>query len=176
MNISQRDINEIIKDMGTDKTIGYGKMSLPCSFDEDISKMVNSFIKMSLQERDVFLEKFTRIRQSDTLLAFSERMAILSVREKNPRWIFEGLIAQVIEDLRQDWRENTMILSLLDHSAKKIGADPMELFKKAVDYASPKTAKFLIDFAERDPNLKSIEMMGYYEVMREGGFWYERNW
>lgn len=43
--------------------------------------------------------------------------------QRTLKHLFERLIAHVIEGGKFDWRENTLVLSLLDHSAVKIGVN-----------------------------------------------------
>jgi len=165
----------IISSLGTERTAGYLAFPLPNPIDVEILKIIDSYIGANDYSRNLLRQEFLRQRQGDALLAFSERMAILAVRENNPQRIFEGLIAHVIEDIRWDYRENLLILVLLYHSAVKIGVDPVALFEKAAGFATPKTVQFLHEYilkGEKD----IMKMGGYSEVMRPDGFWYERNW
>jgi predicted proteasome-type protease len=106
-------------------------------------------------------------------LTFSERMAVLAVRENSQARLWQALLAQVVEDFRWDYRENLMVLSVVYHSAKKIGADAKELFQRAADLAGARAADYLRAFSLHP---RSIRSMGYREVIAEDGFRYQRDW
>ena len=170
MKESYNNIGDIIERVESEDYFGYAKWPFPCHIDEEMSKIVNIFLSSGQTERESIFE----IKKKPFLfLAFSRRMAILGVREQSEQRLFEGLIAHVIEDFRYDYRENLMELSLLYHSATKIGSNPVELFERAATFATPETAKHITSFAHRTPELKSIATMGFKEIMTPDGFSYE---
>jgi len=63
----------------------------------------------------------------------------------------------VIEDMKIDPRETMLILSLLDHSARKIGTDRRRLFETAAVLARLDTAALLREFTDRPQSLRSIQ-------------------
>ncbi len=162
-------IEEMIRKVEAQDTVGYGHWPLPCPMDDEISKIINAFLQAAPAEREAI---YGRVKRSTLFYAFSERMAILAVREKSERRLFEGLIAHVIEDFRDDARDNLVQLSLLYHSASKIGLNPIALFDRAA-LATPNAAKYLRDFARRRPELRRIEAMRFRETMTPEGFSYE---
>lgn len=169
---NEKNIDEIIKFIATEKVHGYGKYPLPCQTDYDLSKLINIFIELLPFEREKFRKRFTSVEHLDILRAFSYRMSILAVRERNERWILEGLVAHAIEDFRYDYRENMRDICLLNNSTSKIGADPIKLFNKAAEYANLKVADLFREYARMPNKDKRIELMGYEEVVRKDGFWY----
>ena len=149
---------------------GYGSQKLPSSFDDTISKLIKVFIELEPKERTKI---YGSVEKTFLFLAFSERMAILGVRERSQNRLFEGLIAHAIEDFSYDFRENFLILSLLHHSALKLDLEPKDLFERAAKYASSKAANYLLAFIKKPGGIRS---MGYCEVITEEGFTYRRNW
>jgi hypothetical protein len=103
-------------------------------------------------------------------------MAILGVRKHSENRLFEGLMGHVIEDFRYDYRENLLVLSLLHYSAFKLGLNPFDLFQRAAAFATPETAKRLLEYGHRKPGAGLIESMGYKEIMTPDGISYKRTW
>lgn len=154
---------------------GYWSSQIPSDVDRDISVLIDAFVNATSEEQRFISSVFTD-DHSFTFIRFSERMACLAVREKSEKYIFEGLIAHVIENGKFDWRENILVLSLLYHSAIKIGADPVLLFNKAAALAEGEIKEIIRNFPNRAPEDRSIEAMGYVESESEQGFCYKRTW
>ena len=163
-------IDNVIKDLESHNTSGYRYWPLPCPMDDKISALIKTFVHLEPADRATV---FGKVKKSFLFLAFSERMAVLAVRENSESRLFDGLIAHVLEDFSHDYRENLLILSLLYHSAVKLGSNPIELFRKAAALASPKSADRLVGFAQ---NPGSIRSMGYEEITTLDGFDYRRTW
>lgn len=106
-----------------------------------------------------------------TLLTFANRSAVFALREKNVEWINNALAAiAIIEAKRTDPRDILMPLSLLYHSAKRIGANPDQLFRDAGKLSEPDVATLLTGYVERPPEDKDLRSAwGYDEVETEGG-------
>ncbi|MEJ1968710.1 MAG: hypothetical protein WDN03_08800 [Rhizomicrobium sp.] len=68
--------------------------------------------------------------QRFTLLAYSERMASLAVREHNKGLIILGLLALGIDGWRGDWRDNAVLISLHYDAAKMLGDERMVYLRK----------------------------------------------
>lgn len=166
---------ELEKKLKSDDRSGWGLLPIPCSFDKDISSVVQRCIEGTAEEQLFIRDTFTD-KDSFAFLCFSERMASLAVREKSEKYIFEGLIAHVIEGGKFDWRENILVLSLLYHSAVKIGSDPAVLFNKAAEFASGEIKEIIRSFPNRAPEDRDIGAMGYVESENEQGFCYKRTW
>jgi hypothetical protein len=164
---------DIILSLGLENMMGYGSWPLPCPVDDEIAKLISIFIAATPLERKTVSEEVAKLELTFAFLAFSERMAILGIRENSESRLFEGLMAHVIEDFRYDDRENLLVISLLYHSAVKIGLNPVDLFQKAAAFARPEAANFILRFAQ---NPRSIHSMGYKEIMNPEGFSYKRTW
>ncbi len=165
-----RAIEEMIRKVEAEDLAGYGSWPLPCSMDDKLSKIIDAFLQATPTEREAI---YGKVKEPFLFLAFSHRMAILAVRENSERRLFEGLIAHVIEDFRDDARDNLVQLSLLYHSASKIRLKPVALFDRAAALATPKAAEYIRDFARRSPELRRIEAMRFRETMTPEGFSYE---
>jgi hypothetical protein len=107
-------------------------------------------------------------------LRFSELMAITAVRRRDKQCIVQGLEALAIENCLADWRDSTIRLALLNHSALKIGADPEELIKSVATLALNTAHKNLFcSFLDRLPEDKQLAKMGVKEgATPDGEFTY----
>ena len=70
-------------------------------------------------------------------------MATAAIRSRDKQFIIQGLDALAIENCVADWRDRTLRLALLYHSARKIGADPEELIKAVAAFAMAAAQKNL---------------------------------
>jgi hypothetical protein len=155
--------------------VGYLQRPLPCELDGRVAAMLDAYVKGSTSAK---AEITTIIGPDQTwgLLAYAERMAVLGVRQKSREPLEKALLALVVEGFRWDAREDMLILSLINHSAVKVSADPRQLFEEAARHASPEVAQYLCEFVGRRPEDKSIQSMGYSEEATSDGFSYSRNW
>jgi hypothetical protein len=72
--------------------------------------------------------------------------------------IMASLVYDAIEDLRQEgYREKLVALAVIYQSCIAAGLDPEEEFEKVASISSPRTALFLKEFIERDPEDKSMK-------------------
>jgi hypothetical protein len=152
---------------------GYDLDLSPSPVDMAIEQVIDHYVALPPDQRNAILQAFGP-HHSFTLLIFAMRMAMLAVRERSAYRVTRGLLALVIENARFDSREDLIMLSLLNHSAEKIEADPAALFEQAALVATPSMARALRDFAQRPAGLKRIESMGFREVDGSDGFRYER--
>ena len=150
----------------------YRATKLPCSVDEQALELCHVFMQGTSEQRQAL---FASLHESVccTLLVFAERMSILSVREKSYDKLLAGLVALVMVDSRIDRRHMLMVLSLVYHSADKLGVEQKQLFHNVVQYSDDGVTKDLIlRFPERDPKDKRIEAMGYREIDGPNGLIY----
>ena len=84
-----------------------------------------------------------------------------SVRQNSKDIFIKGLYANILEDNRQDFRDNIVGLTLLYHSAILIGLDPDKEFKKVANDTDGEGKKLLISFINRDSKDKTLKCMGY---------------
>jgi hypothetical protein len=95
-----------------------------------------------------------------------------AVRTSDPAFLRYGLMALIIADSAEQARESLMTLSLLGHSASKLGADLYAEFESLRDLGNDAT---IIAFADwfRD-GCRDINAMGYRESLETGEFKYNR--
>lgn len=151
----------------------YDLQLTPQPLDRVIAQAITTYRGLQPEARQQFRNQFGS-DHTFTWFVYAIRMAMLAVRERSPERVLFGLLALVIEDFKQDWRENVIILSLLHDSARRINADPRALFEQAASYAGPTAAQHLNQWLQRSPDLQRIESMGYHAVHAPDGFRYER--
>jgi hypothetical protein len=138
--------------------------------DHKLNELCNRFVKNNPQMR-------ARIRYSidmeefDTLLNFSNRAAVFALREKNAAWITNGLIAiAMIEYERTDFRDILVALSLLYHSAKRIGQDADKMFLNTALLAEQKVAALMRGYTRQNAEYKDLRASwGRDEVQTKDG-------
>lgn len=137
-------------------------------------EMLKAFTQMSTQEREGLSSAISR-DESGLLLGISRSAATASVAENDADRLYWGLLALVMENQKQDYRETLMELTLLDNSARKLGLQLEEVFEQVKEYALEATSElFETYFREGSRHLSA---MGYVEsVDKNGRFTYERTW
>jgi hypothetical protein len=85
---------------------GYGKLPIPRPRDSEISNLLRAWIALDEVGRKQSALEISN-EQRSTLLAYSERMASLAVRERNQEFTILGLIALGVDGWRDDWHEGT---------------------------------------------------------------------
>ena len=105
------------------------------------------------------------------LIGFARRAAVFGLRERSAERIAGGLTAlAMIEEKRVDFRDVLVALSLLHHSARRIGADADKLIRAAAALAERDISKHLLGFISRPETYKDLRASwGYEEVETEGG-------
>jgi hypothetical protein len=162
-----------LRDMEVEERNVTGYMPLPNKLDELCGHVANAYARASESERAAI-----RAAGSPDLMqnfvTYASRMAVVAVRERDEDRIFRGLVGLCIEDCSWDERETLLRLSLLYHSARKLGLDAAKTFNKAAAVATPRTGQVLRRFGAAPA---SIASMGYSEgVATDGLFDYDRNW
>ena len=154
---------------------GYVPLPITQPRDHQIAELLKTWMKSDEANR-----KQTALRlssdQGQTLLAFSERMASLAVRQKDEDLLILGLVALGIDGGREDWRENVLVISLHFDAARRIGSDPKRIFEAAANFLCEKSADGLLSFLRRSEHDQSIDAMGYVATEDSGGFRYKRTW
>ena len=148
----------------------------PVEMDETLRELSASFLNMSSEQRDEFRGAVS-LDEFYTLLEFARRSSVFAVREDNSELIGNGLVAiAMIEAKRTDFRDILVALSLLHHSASKIGMDVRSEFAKAAAIAEPDTAKMIADFSNRPTDRKCLQSSwGFCEVNSRAEFGFVRS-
>jgi hypothetical protein len=165
--VSKAQVLEMLKDAKD-----YRFSPLPTSVDEKMSDLLGDFVQAGEGERKVFLSSLDE-QASYALLAFAERMSMLSVRRMSESHLRLGSVALVLAIHHIDPRMGLMIISLLYRSAERMGVSPDPLFRSALDYAiDPAVSDLILSFLARDPKRKDIRAMGFKEVEGPSGLIY----
>jgi hypothetical protein len=109
------------------------------------------------------------------VFGIAESAALRSVRDNDPRKLRYGLLALLVEDLKEDYRESLISLTLLKRSAEKLRVELRDVFDQVKHVGSPRTRElFETYFAEGG---KTLADMGYVETTdKDGEFTYKRAW
>lgn len=158
-----------------DQNNGYGPAPIPSPRDGEIESLLAKWLTLSSPKRSEAAALISE-DQRFTLLAFSERMATAAVRRKDPNRIHLGLLALGLDGWKSDWRDNATILCLHHDAARRLAADPGQVFQKAGSLLSEKVSRSFTDFLNRTDEDKAIDAMGYVTARDEGGFRYKRDW
>lgn len=151
----------------------YWAARLPSPEDEHIAQCCEAWRRFSTEERRAFT---SMLKQNGRWILgiFSTRAAMLGVRQKSDRWLVYGIIAlaALLGRSYADWREVLMDLSLLYHSAQKVG-DPHVIFEEGAQYVDEERSRQLIlGYLERKPPDQRIEVIGWEEVEGPSGVIY----
>lgn len=142
----------------------------PVPLDSALSAVVRS---LAAAPADVRAQARGRIsmEQFYTLLNFSQRAAVIGLREKNVERVRDGLAAvALIERARIDDRNIPLVLSLLYHATVRIGADADALFSASAALAEPAVSQTIRQFAASAPEVKSLrDAWGFSEVQTSAG-------
>lgn len=145
------------------------------SLDSEVVALCQKFAKSDAQAR-ADMRTSISTDEAYTLITFSQRAAVFAMREHDVNWVNNGLTAiAMTEAPRTDPRDILWALSLLYHSAKKVGANADQIFRDTAKLSEPQVAELLTGFVERRPNDKDIRSAwGYDEVETKGGIGFIR--
>jgi hypothetical protein len=143
---------------------------VPGALDSQLRQLCQSFANSDAEPRAQIRASIS-MREFGTLLAFSSRAAVFGIRERNAGWLVDGLTAlSMIELDRVDFRDVLTSVSLLHHSAVRIGQDATQLLRAAAVLSDPKTAELINGFISRPPEYKVLrDKWGYDEVETKDG-------
>jgi hypothetical protein len=154
------------------ETSDYRFAPLPSPVDEEIGALCTHLAKASGDQRKQLLALIDE-PTGYALLAYAERMSMLGVRRQSESLIVSGLVALGYASAVIDPRMALMILSLLHHSAVKLGKDPGELFHSAFDNLPDQNAsEMMLGFLARRPEHQDIHAMGFAEIDGPSGLIY----
>ncbi len=149
----------------------YIDIPYPCTLDDRIQSLIEAYCAATVPDR-IALSSSLDCDASNCLWTFAKRSATQSVRRNSEAFLFDGLLALIIEDLREDDRETTMVMSVMINAAVRIGVDPIALIERAVLFATPNTAERILSIGNRYRETKNSSLMGFRAEMTAEGFSY----
>jgi len=104
------------------------------------------------------------------LIAIGSFMAEEAMNTNEPKWIQASVLVHVIEDFKDDYRENIRRLILARYAAEKIGANMGSVIDGVMPYSSERAARFLEGFRDRDGSLNELVSFGVRADFSDGRF------
>lgn len=153
----------------------YGPLPIPQPRDGEITEVLRAWMALDEPTRQVAAQRILE-EQRNTLLAYSERMASLAVRERAEEWIFLGLVALGVDGWRGEWRENVLVICLHYDAAQRLRVSPESVFEKAATLLPLRSANALRAFLRRSEADKTLKAMGYVVGADADGLRYIRTW
>jgi len=148
----------------------------------ELEAAIVAFRDASPEERTAMNAGLTKAEAS-ILDGIAHEAAEAAVREQDPERVRFGLTALALEGGWPDWRDTTVLLTLLHVSARKLDLDADRLFEDEADalayepieerryFSAPGTALFR-SFAGRPDRLKELDVMEHEEYEGPNGFGY----
>jgi hypothetical protein len=147
----------------------------------ELEAAVVAFRDAEPEERTAMNAALTRNEAG--LDGLAQEAAEAAVREEDPEHVRFGLAALALEGGWPDWRDTTVLLTLLHVSARKLGLDADRVFYeearelayepvKERAYFSNAGAGILRSYAGRPERLKELDVMAYEEYSGPNGFAY----
>ena len=148
----------------------------------ELEAAVTAFRDAEPEERTAMNAALTR-KEAGILDGLAQEDAEAAVRDSDPEKIRFGLAALALEGGWPDWRDTTVILTLLHVSARKLDLDADRVFNeearalaydpvKERDYFTNAGARILRSYAGRPDRLKELDVMAYEEYDGPNGFAY----
>jgi hypothetical protein len=128
-----------------------------------------AFEKLSLEERDKIVETLPDVLDMK-LLALSGFMAEAAINTRNALFIKGALVLHLMENFRQDYRENIRYLVLIDFAADELGINFSLAADSLMNMASAQAKVHLNDFLGRDKGLNKLSSFGIKGEMINGQF------
>jgi hypothetical protein len=140
------------------------------SLDAELVALCQTFAKSDAQAR-ANMRASMSMDDFNTLITFGNRAAVFAMREKSVEWVNNGLTAlAMIEAKRIDARDIFMPLSLLYHSAGRIGANADRLVRHAAKLSETNVATLLNGFVMRSAEDKDIRASWGFDEVETNGF------
>jgi hypothetical protein len=148
----------------------------------ELEAAVLAFRDAEPEERTAMNAALTR-SEAGILDGLAQEAAEAAVRDSDPEQIRFGLAALALEGGWPDWRDTTVLLTLLHVSARKLDLDADRVFEEEADalayrpveerdYFSHAGSEILRSYAGRPERLKELDVMAYEEYVGPNGFAY----
>jgi hypothetical protein len=129
-------------------------------------------------EKDVIEAIAKQVGRKETgfLFGIAKSCAQSAISDNNAVRTRYGLMALMLENGHEDYRESLMRLSLLDNSARKLNCDFHETWNLLKNKCPGYIYKYIDAYFKRG-GVSISEMGGYFESTdTDGSFIYKRNW
>lgn len=102
------------------------------------------------------------------LLSVSGFMAEKAINTHDGKWVRGALLLHLINDFRDDYRDNFRYLVLVDYASNKVGVSMGGMIDSVIPFASNRSRGFLRDFSQRDGKLNELASFGVREDVVDG--------
>lgn len=138
---------------------GYLKKPIPHALDDVVARFIDELTTMSKEGREAVREHVD-LSGAQVLNVYAERMAVAAVRLRAQNLLDRALIA-IATAGAVDYRENLMVLALIDHSAGLLGTTLEQVILRVADYLPSVALDRMQKYCEREPSERAIRRMGY---------------
>jgi hypothetical protein len=145
---------------------------LPAPFDDTVETLVDAYIGGD-DEKAAIVDGLDTDK-AWTLSAYAERAASLAVHGQSPEPLVRGLVAIGLAAARLYHKELLLLLPLFWRSAERLGVDGELLFKSSADLLGDDAPSWLRAFPDREPENRTLAVMGYEEREEPNGLLYHR--
>jgi hypothetical protein len=160
---------------------GYGHQPLPSGRDAIVGRVVAA---IDTAEDFVGIVEALKPARAFVFTAFAERAAALAVRRKSRDEIRKGLVAVALAyALTDDWRDVLGSLAVLLRAAEILALDSVGEVTAVAHTLTGAATKWgngpddwLLSFAHRREEDRSVTAFGYVESNDDDGFRFERTW
>lgn len=144
------------------------------SYDQLLSELLAKFESASESDREAIRDSMSR-ESCGLLFGAAVDSATRAVREGNTERLRIGLAALLIENLKEDYRESLIKLTLLDHTARKLSSSLQGFYKDVRHFGASKGLELFDSYFSEGG--KTLDQMGYCESSDDAGeFCYSRTW
>ncbi|PZS29768.1 MAG: hypothetical protein DLM59_12275 [Pseudonocardiales bacterium] len=147
-------------DEDQDRYAGYGLAPFPDPRDAEINFYLAGVRAVGAEEVQAAITEVS-VRGRQVLLAYAERSASIAVRNNVPDRLIRALIALVIGGLTQNALEALMRTALVEDAARRLRAEPADVFAAAADLVGEMGAFALKLWLGRRPEDRTPEVMGF---------------
>lgn len=144
---------------------------IPEQYWEFVTRMFLDICAMTAEERERIMLGTSRA-ESGLLFGIAMGAAAWAVRERSPLKLRLGLLALILENGSEDYRESVRRLCVLNDSASRIGIDLQSLYFNVRQFSTEATSQVFDTYFQTGE--KRIGAMGYEAFQGPDGFDYKR--
>ncbi len=154
--------------------LDYFKRPLPDDADTQLADITDRLQAASPAQRQKFVLALEPAQRS-LFAVFGHRAATLAARQQDRSWLERGIVATAVANFTIPPKRNVEAsLAVFHHVARKLGANPVDLFDYAADLVGGEIAPRLHTFGRRtDVRLSSY---GWRELRLPDGVQYKFEW